>query len=73
MIAEKKLAPGEIRFVVRPRQTGPRTTLFEVYDRARGTVPVQTPELGKVTQDHPTEGAAQTEADRLNAAHARST
>lgn len=44
-----------------------RHTVWGVYDKVRGSYPYQTPELGKVSQDHPTENAAQDEVDRLTA------
>ena len=62
----KRLMPGEARFTVRPRKTGPRTTAWEVYDKVRGSVSPAHPEFGKIAQDHPSEAAAQKEADRLN-------
>ncbi len=65
----KKLRPGEVRFTVRPHRTGPRSTVWEVYDRARGSIPAQTTELGRVKQCHSTEELAQAEADRLNREH----
>lgn len=59
----KQLAKGERRFI--PKKVD---RLFRVYDRANGSFPYRTPELGQVTQDV-TEAEAQAEADRLNEEH----
>ena len=52
------------RFVVKTIGEG-RAQRFGVYDRARGSFPIDTPETGKVAQRHTTAEAAQAEADRL--------
>lgn len=58
----KKLATGELRFVAKVWAG----KVFGVYDRARGSWPVQTPELGKVAQET-SQADAEVEAERLNA------
>ena len=56
----KKLAKGELRFI--PKKID---KLWRVYDRANGSYPYSSIELGVVTQDV-SEADAQAEADRLN-------
>lgn len=67
MQVEKKLAPGEVRFV--PKETPARSgrgKVWDVYDRVLGSRPAVRPGIGKIEQDHKTPEAAQAEADRLN-------
>lgn len=54
------MAKGETRFVV--KKVG---KTFRVYDRANGSYPYQTPELGVVVQDV-SQAEADAEAERLN-------
>lgn len=61
-MTDKKMLPGELRFVTKKIDKG-----FRVYDRARGSFPFHSPELGgEVQQDHQAEEAAAAECARLN-------
>ncbi len=65
-LAERKIPATQVRFSPRPKQVGPRTTRWEVYDRATGSV--GNLRFGtKVVMEHATEAAAQKECDRLEA------
>src|SRR4051794_2863927 len=57
-----------VRFYPKPLTNG-RTTVYGVYDRVLGGYWRDLPGFGRVKQDHPTEAAAQAEADRLAAFH----
>lgn len=60
----KPIPATEVRFVPRPHKTGPRTTVWEVYDKSSGSV--GNIRFGTaVQQDHLTEAGAQAECDRL--------
>lgn len=76
----KKLAAGEVRFVVKSHRVYPvgktitdaeykklKVIGWGVYDRVGGSYPYRTPELGEVAQDLATEVEATAEAERLNA------
>lgn len=56
----KKLREGEVRFVVKKVDKK-----FRVYDKAHGSFPYHTPELGEVLQDV-SEEEAEAECVRLN-------
>lgn len=61
MVPDKKLAPGELRFLARKIDAA-----WRVYDKVRGSFPYHNKELGgKVLQDV-SQKEAQVEADRLN-------
>lgn len=62
---ERRLAPGEVRFVVKERKTG-RNTTYLVYDLARGSYPGAVPGFG-VVQGQSTRSAAEALAKDLEA------
>lgn len=61
----KKLRKGEVRFVVKEIETG-KSSVYRVYDKARGSFPYLSEELGTVQQDFEKETSAAAEAERLN-------
>lgn len=61
---EKRLAPGEARFVAKRRGEGKGAT-WGVYDRQRACWPVMGGSIGVVKQGFATEAEAQAEADRI--------
>lgn len=67
MKLEKKLAPGELRFIAKLFDA--KKKLWGVYDKARGSWPITSPQLGDVKQELKLESDAQAEADRLNKEH----
>ena len=44
----------------------PKPMFWRVYDRANGSFPFRTKELGEVAQEHETQALAESEANRLN-------
>lgn len=66
MSTERKLRPGETRFVARSQALG-RDVVWAVYDRQRSCFPVTVAGFGGVRQAMATEEEAQAEADRLAA------
>lgn len=58
-----------LRYIAKVRVRG-RKPVWGVYDVTLGSWPGERPGLGKVNQDHPTEQAAQDEADRITAHYA---
>lgn len=67
MNTNKKLAPGELRFIAKLFDA--KKKIWGIYDKARGSWPVRSPELGEVKQDLKLELEAAEEAERLNAEH----
>lgn len=61
---EKKMRPGEQRFIVHERKQG-RNTTFMVYDRARASYPAILAGFGRVQQTAATKEEAEAEAQRL--------
>lgn len=61
----KELRTGEVRFTVKEIVNG-KKSVYRVYDKARGSFPYVSPELGTVQQDFEKEASAVAEADRLN-------
>lgn len=61
----KQLQEGELRFIARAWDK----KLWGIYDKARGSWPGQTPELGIVPQELESKEAAEEIADRLNKDH----
>jgi hypothetical protein len=64
---EKKLAPGEMRYIAKLFDA--KKKLWGIYDKARGSWPVTRPDIGDVKQELKLESDAQAEADRLNKEH----
>jgi hypothetical protein len=61
---EKKLAPGELRYIAKLWDA--KKKLWGVYDRAMASWPGTRPDTGDVKQELKLESDAQAEADRLN-------